>query len=383
MIIQSLLDTDLYKITMGQVIFNQFPRARARYRLINRGAMPFPEGLGDRLGDEVRRFDHLQAKGAEIDWLLKKVRYLKPTYLEWLAHYRFKPEEVTIRQAGCMLEVEVSGPWYRTVFWEVPLLAVISELYFADRQPLPGWEDRITGKAERMASVGAHWVDFGTRRRFSYQTQDAVNQIMSRYRPFFAGTSNPHMAMKYDVTPIGTYAHEGPMAMQVLAGVACADQVWMDAWVEEYQGDLGIALTDTLTSEYFFRQFGLKEAKLFDGVRQDSGDSRRIAEKAIAHYQSLHIDPRSKHIIFSDSLTDDKLMALHKEFSDRIRVSGGIGTYLTNDVGHQPLNMVIKMTEADFGNGWVPVIKLSDDPGKQSGDPSRLAAALVELGMSK
>ena len=383
MLIQSLLDTDHYKITMGQVIFNQFPHARAKYRFINRAGTPFPEGFADRLWPHIQELGLLQAQEQEIAWLRATVPYLKPTYLEWFTHYRFNADEVKIWQTDGDLEMEVTGPWYRTVYWEVPLLALVSELYFAGRQPDAAWRDRITTKAEKMAAAGVHWVDFGTRRRFSYQVQDAVNEIMRGYRPFFLGTSNPHFAMKHGLTPIGTYAHEAPMAMQVLSGVVLADRTWMNAWVSEYQGDLGIALTDTLTSSYFFRIFGLKEAKLFDGVRQDSGDPGAIAEMAIAHYRRLRIDPRSKQIIFSDSLTDDKLIALHRQFSDCIMVTGGIGTFLTNDVGHRPLNMVMKMTAADFGNGWVPVIKISDDAGKETGDPARLAAARLELGMSQ
>src|SRR5262249_11187040 len=160
------------------------------------------------------------------------------------------------------LAIEVVGPWYRTVMWEVPLLALVSELYFAERRPADDWQERIRVKAEKMAAAGAHWVDFGTRRRFSYAVQDQVNAVMRRYHPFFLGPSNPHLAMKHDLTPIGTYAHEGPMAMQALAGVRGCNQAWMDAWVREYEGDLGIALTDTVTSAYFFQHFGRKETKL-------------------------------------------------------------------------------------------------------------------------
>src|SRR5262249_18767811 len=158
--------------------------------------------------------------------------------------------------------------------------------------------------------------------------QDAVNDIMRAYRPSFLGTSNPFLAMKYGLTPIGTYAHEGPMAMQIHAGLAQSDRAWKAAWVQEYEGDLGIALPDTLTSEHFFRTFGRKEAKLFDGVRQDSGAPQEFADLAIAHYHSLGIDPRSKRIIFSDNMTDEKLIRLHQQFGSRILVSGGIGTYL-------------------------------------------------------
>jgi nicotinate phosphoribosyltransferase len=381
MIIHSLLDTDHYKLTMGQVIFNQFPRARAHYRFFNRGRTPFPEGFAEALRAQVQQLGELRATAGEIDWLASAVPYFKPTYLEWLAHYRFDPSEVTIRQESGTLEIEIHGPWYRTVLWEVPILALVSELYFTGRRPADDWAERIRAKAERMASAGIHWADFGTRRRFSAAVQDKVNEVMRVYRPHFLGTSNPHLAMKYDLPPIGTYAHEAPMAMQVVVGPGACNSAWMEAWVREYEGELGIALTDTVTSVHFFRHLGRRDARLFEGVRQDSGQPPVIAEMALARYKELGIDPHFKQIIFSDNLTDAKLIALHEQFNNRIRVSGGIGTYLTNDVGHPPLNIVIKLVAADFGHGPVPVVKLSDDPGKHTGEAQRISAARLELGL--
>jgi nicotinate phosphoribosyltransferase len=382
MIIQSLLDTDHYKITMGQVIFHRFPRAQARYEFINRGKTPFPEGFGAQVARHVQELADLRLTPTEADWLRKRVDYFKPTYLEWLANYRFDPREVSVGQVDGVLSMDVAGPWYRTVFWEVPLLALVSELYFGGTAPASDWRDRIHQKAERLSAAGVQWVDFGTRRRFSYEVQRAVNDVMRDCRPLYLGTSNPYLAMMYDLPPVGTYAHEAPMAMQALVGFSSADRVWMEAWQEEYQGELGIALTDTLTTRRFLSDvFEGRMARLFDGVRQDSGDPAAVAEMVIAHYEKLGIDPRSRRIMFSDSLTDQKLIALHERFRDRIEVAGGIGTFLTNDMGARPLNIVIKMTAADFGHGWVPVIKLSDDPGKQSGDAARVALARQELGV--
>jgi nicotinate phosphoribosyltransferase len=379
MIITSLLDTDHYKITMGQVIFHQFPRVHARYSFFNRGASLFPEGFSDLLRRHIDQLADLQATPEEIAWLRKTVRYLKPTYLEWLAGYRFHPDEVSVRHHAGRLDIDIAGPWYRTVFWEVPLLALVSELFFAGRRPAADWEERIKIKSAKMAAAGVHWVDFGTRRRFAFAVQDRVNEIMRRFRPAFLGTSNPYFAMKYDLSPMGTYAHEGPMALQSQVGVRHCNAAWIDAWVREYDGDLGIALTDTVTTPHFLSTFGLKETKLFDGLRQDSGDPAAIAGMIIRHYQTCNVDPRTKRIIFSDNLTDDRIIALHRQFSDRIMVTGGIGTFLTNDVGQQPLNMVIKLTAADFGLGFVPVVKLSDEPGKYTGATEHIAWALQEL----
>lgn len=382
MILQSMLDTDHYKITMGQVIFNQFPEAVVHYRFFNRGQARFPPGFAARLRPEIEAMADLSTRPEEIAWLKNRVRYLKPAYLEWLAHYRFDPREVSVQESDGQLVIDIQGPWYRTVFWEVPLLAIVSELFFRDATPASDWVARIRLKADKMAAAGVHWVDFGTRRRFSYAVQDKVNEVMRSYRPHFLGTSNPHLAMKHDVTPFGTYAHEGPMAMQSFAGIRTCNRTWINAWVQEYQGDLGIALTDTLTTPYFLRRFGLKETKLFDGMRQDSGDPIAIGEQIIAHYLRWKVDHHTKRIIFSDSLTDDRLIELHRHFASRILVTGGIGTFLTNDVGHRPLNMVIKLVAADFGDGMVPTVKLSDDAGKYTGDPRRLENALWEIGLA-
>jgi nicotinate phosphoribosyltransferase len=382
MTLRSLLDTDHYKITMDQVIFFHFPQAIVHYRFIDRGHTFFPPGFADTLGRHIEELCRLEFRAEEIDWLRQRVRYLKPTFLEWLARYRFRGEEVTVSQEGGELQIDIVGPWYRTVLWEVPLLALVSELYYSAASPSGDWQGRIRTKAEKMAEAGAHWVDFGTRRRFSHAVQDKVNEVMREYQPYYLGTSNPFFAMKYDLTPIGTYAHEGPMAMQALVGVRGCNRAWMDAWVEEYQGDLGIALTDTVTSPYFFRHFGRRESKLFDGVRQDSGSPAEIAEMSIQHYESLGIDPKSKRIVFSDNLTDDKLIALHRQFGGRIMVTGGIGTFLTNDVGHAPLNIVIKLIAVDFGDGPAPVVKLSDDAGKYTGERRRIEAAREELGIA-
>jgi nicotinate phosphoribosyltransferase len=379
MIISSLLDTDHYKLTMGQVIFHHFPRAVVRYQFINRGHTPFPGGFGAVLRPHIDRLAELRAHPEEIAWLKQVASYFKPTYLEWLANYRFNPAEVTIRQEGDVLEIEVLGPWFRTVFWEVPLLALVSELFFANRQPVAGWQERIQTKSEKMAAAGVHWVDFGTRRRFSLAVHDKVNEVMRRYQPHFLGTSNPYLARKYALPPVGTFAHEGPMALQAGVGLLTSNQVWLDTWVQEYEGELGIALTDTLTSAYFFKNFGRRETKLFDGLRQDSGDPAAVADMAIRHYRSMDVDPRTKRIVFSDNLTDDRLIALHRRFAGQIMVLGGIGTFLTNDVGHRPLNIVMKLTAADFGQGLTPVIKLSDEPGKYAGDASQIASARAQL----
>lgn len=386
LLVRSIMDTDAYKVSMGQVIFNQFPNAIVEYEFINRGGTKFPTGFAPALSDQIHMMQELRACPEEFDYYGKRSPYLKPTYLEWLAGYRFNPNEVAIDQFGGDLRLKIAARWYRGVHWEVSLMGLISELYFkmTDQPPLGDWIGKMVAKRDALVEAGCHWADFGTRRRHSYEVQNALVATM-KGSPGFGGTSNPHLAYVHDLTPIGTYAHEAIMAMQAGYGHLNCNRMWMDAWVREYQGNLGIALPDTVTSDYFFNhQFDMFYSKLFDGVRQDSGDPCVFAEKVIAHYKSLGIDPKSKRLVFSDGLDPDKLIDLQKHFGNRIMVQGGIGTNFTNDVGRKPLNMVIKMTKCDLhGTGVMrPVVKLSDDPGKHTGNKNEIAVCKQQLGIA-
>lgn len=380
-IIKSFLDTDWYKITMGQVVNRQFPHAQVKYDFINRGKTKFPPGFADRFGEELLELCKVKITAAEVAWLKANVRYIKPTYLDWLSTYTFDPTEVTFGQTDGNFYLSVAGPWYRTVFWEVPLLALVSELYYKTMglEPEGGYGSRIAEKADTFEREGMVWADFGTRRRFSATVQDDVVRIMSS-RAGFVGTSNPYLAMKCSTRPIGTYAHECVMAMQVLYGFSNCNRGWMEAWVKEYEGDLGIALPDTVTSDFFFRQqFSMFYAKLFDGVRQDSGDPNLFAKRAVEHYKSVSVDPRTKQVVFSDGLTTAKAVELHRRWKDAVLPRFGVGTHFTNDCGHPPVSFVMKMTHANFGWGMVPVVKLSDDAGKYTGDAARISVAKSEL----
>lgn len=378
-LIQSLIDNDLYKLTMGQVA-QSFDKAVAHYRFYNRDRRAFPPGFARRLAYQVERMADLALTPAEYDWLRINTPWLKRSYLQWLRQFRFDPKQVSIRQEGEAVEIEIDGPWFEAVYWEVPLLSLVSELYFQETHPAAGWEERIAAKAQKMADAGVSWIDFGTRRRFNFTAQDAVNRLMKPFAPRFRGTSNPYFAMKHGLVPHGTYAHELPMAMQGRYGCRMCNIAAMDAWVRDYHGDLGIALTDTITTDAFLRDFSTYYAKLFDGVRLDSGDPFAVGDKIITHYEKLKIDPRSKVLVFSDGLNADKAIALQKHFQDRIRVTAGIGTFLTNDVGHKPLNIVIKLVAVDFGDGPVGLVKLSDDAGKYTGEAGDIQAALRLIG---
>jgi len=372
--IKSLIDNDLYKFTMQSAVINLFPRAKVKYSFINRGNDKFPEGFAEELRKQLYKMSLLKLTKEEKKFLSDKCYYLPPTYLDFLAGYTYDPSEVGVIQNGGDLQISIEGYWYRTILWEVPLMAIISELFFKLTKSEAWDEGKITNhllkKASRYNMLGVKFADFGTRRRYSYENHNRVVQTLVNYgRPSFIGSSNVHFAHLYDVTPIGTHAHEWFMFHAAQYGFKLANKLGLEHWVEVFRGDLGIALSDTFTTEAFFKAFDTKFAKLFDGVRHDSGDPLEFADKTIAHYKSLKIEPMSKVIVFSDGLVPDKVEEIAKYCRGRVGMSFGIGTDLTNDVGVKPLNMVVKITEAKpEGQDWTATVKLSDNKGKHTGD---------------
>lgn len=383
----SILDNDFYKFTMQQCVVRLFPRAKAKYRFINRGQHAFPDGFGNVLQSAVNAMASLRLTGEEKAYLQKACPYLDPVYLDFLAGYIYDPAEVQITQRGSEVEVAVEGFWYRTILWEVPLLSLISELYYTTQnaQRLP--DDEVAQKAkEKILKYKALHVtiaDFGTRRRHSYAVQKlVVEALKSEGVNTYVGTSNVHLAMLQEGKPIGTHAHEWFMFHAAKYGFKMANTMALEHWVDVFRGDLGIALSDTFTTDEFFEQFDKKFAKLFDGVRHDSGDPIEFAQKTIAHYQSLGIDPKIKTIIFSDSLNYERVARIAEFCRGKIGMSFGIGTNLTNDVGLQPMNIVMKMVEAlPEGEPWTPVVKLSDERGKYTGEPQTISLAKAVLGI--
>ncbi len=376
--IQSLLDNDLYKFTMQNAVIKLFPRAKVRYQFINRGRTPFPDGFAEILRKEIAKLGNLSLSKEEKEYLNKKCYYLDPTYLDFLMGYKFDPSEVGVIQKGEDLQILIEGYWYRTILWEVTIMAMISELYFKMTQQPIYEESKIIDlakeKANRFNLLGVSVADFGTRRRYSFENHDRIVNTFKTYgRPSFVGTSNVYFAMKYDIIPVGTHAHEWFMFHGAAYGYKMANKLSLDNWINVYRGDLGIALSDTYTSDVFFKTFDTKFAKLFDGVRQDSGDPIEFAAKTIKHYKSLRIDPVSKTIIFSDGLNANSVEEIAKFCRNKIKISFGIGTNFTNDVGVNPLNIVIKIIEAKpEGQDWVPTIKLSDNQGKHTGEENSI-----------
>ena len=385
----SILDNDFYKFTMQNAVVHLFPKARAKYAFINRGAHVFPVGFDAALKTAIAELGELKLTKAEKIFLAQNCPYLDPVYLDFLQGYRYDPDEVTVQQNGAELSVTVEGYWYRTILWEVPLMFLICELYYelTGQKRVPDDEVALIAKnkMEKFRALGITIADFGTRRRHSYEVQKiTVKALKDHGGPSFSGTSNVHLAMLWNTKPIGTHAHEWFMFHAAKYGFKMSNQLALENWVQVYRGDLGIALSDTYTTEVFFQQFDKKFSKLFDGVRHDSGDPIAFANKTIAHYRQYGIDPLSKTIIFSDSLNYEKVAHIAAYCSNKIGISFGVGTNFTNDVGLKPLNIVLKMTDALPDEGvWNPVVKLSDEKGKYTGDPETIRLAKRILGLEE
>jgi nicotinate phosphoribosyltransferase len=389
----SLIDTDLYKLTMQQAICKLYPNVRARYSLKVRDNRNFPEGFAESLRRIVNGFNIIHLQEAEKRFLQEKCYYLNPQYLDFLAGYRYDPSEVQITQTGDRLELTIEGLWYRVVLWEVPLMATISELYFnmTGQEGFGGQpknRDVTRTKARELDEANVYYSDFGTRRRFSYQNHcNVIEDLKYHGNGHLLGTSNVHLAQKYDLTPLGTVAHEWIMFHGVRYGYKQANYMANEAWVTVYQGDLGTALPDTYTSDAFFNMnsFDTKFAKLYDGLRQDSGDPIVFLEKAQKYYNDLRVNPAHKFILFSDNLkTIAQIKSIHMACVRRgITDRYGIGTWLTNDCGVTPMNMVIKLSGINYGTGWQPAVKLSDDPGKNTGDSTEVELCKQTLGIGR
>lgn len=380
--LKSILDNDFYKITMQNAVIKLFPNEKVKYQFINRGKHHFPAGFAEELRRSINAMAELKLTEDEKQFLRETCPYLDLPYLDFLGGYHYDSSEVHIVQTEDSLEVTVEGEWYRTILWEVPILALISELHYEmnhlERNSNEVVIQKTLEKAKQLDRLNVTFAEFGTRRRHSYKVHDLVVDSLVRNNSSgnFIGSSNVHFAMKYGVKPIGTHAHEWFMFHAAEYGFKMSNALSLEHWVDVYRGDLGVALSDTYTTEVFFQQFDKKFAKLFDGVRHDSGDPIEFANKTIAHYQKNGINPLFKYIIFSDGLNLKKVEEITKACKGRIGISFGIGTNLTNDVGLKPMNIVMKLIAAQSINGdWIPTVKLSDEHGKYTGDPKMIELA--------
>lgn len=380
-IVQNTLDTDFYKLTQMQAVLHNYPNAEVEWEFRCRN----DEDLRPYLSEIRQQIERLAETSATADQIgfLERIPFMKADFIRFLSLFRFNLRYVQTGVENGQVFVRLRGPWLHVILFEIPLLAIISEVRNRARYPGVLLEqvseqlyrklDWLRKEASDEELSGFQLADFGTRRRFSYRTQEEVVHILKRDFPGrFVGTSNVHLAREYDLKPIGTMAHEWLMAHQQLGPRLIDSQAAaLQTWVQEYRGQLGIALTDCITMDAFLHDFDLYFAKLFDGLRHDSGDPLAWAEKAIAHYRKLGIDPQTKTLIFSDALTFPAALTLYRQLHERINVSFGIGTNLTCDIpGVEPMNIVLKMISC---NGE-PVAKISDTPGKsQCKDESFLA----------
>lgn len=384
--INSILDNDLYKFTMQQAVHALYPRAQASYTFINRASTPFPQGFAKALNQEILRMKTLRLRSDELTYLEDVCYFFTPVYLEFLSHYQFNPEDVHFVENNGNLSLTIEGPWFHTILWEVPLMAIISELYFKMTAPpisaLETQHKTNIEKASRLRDAGVPFADFGTRRRFSAENHGSVLRDILRVKDnTLIGTSNVQHAKELELKPIGTHAHEWFMYHGAVNGYRQANKIASDAWTHVYQGSLGIALTDTYTTNVFLSSFDAVKARLFDGVRHDSGNPYAFADQIIKHYQKLHISPQSKTIVFSDGLCTEDAIKLNDYCKGKINASFGIGTHLTNDVGAVPLNMVIKLSKCreDKQLEWIPTVKLSDVQGKHTGSSDEIDLCLKSI----
>lgn len=383
MIIHDFLDNDLYKFTAMNAIQKKFPDSEVVYRFVNRGNTSFPPSFADALKKEVEAMAGVVLSKENEKFMRAKCYYFDSVFFDLLKGFRFNPAEVKVSQEGGKLDVEIRGLWYRTVLWEVPLMAMISELYFQmTGQVARDLERKATEKAKAFADIKAEISEFGTRRRYSFDVQDRVIGILKEnMKGLLNGTSNVYFAMKYDLIPMGTHPHEWFMYHGAHFGYRSANALALENWVDVYDGYLGIALTDTYTSDNFFNSFDTKYAKLFDGLRWDSGDPFEFTEKAVEHYRKHRVDPKSKTIVYSDALDLEGVKKIKAFVNGRLHDVYGIGTYLTNDVGVTPLNMVIKLFECrpKGSEVFLPTVKLSDVEGKHTGYPDEVDLCLRML----
>ena len=391
-IIQSLLDTDLYKFTMLQVVLHKFPQTHSVYHFRCRNLEETVYPLTDILDDLNHQLDllcQLKFKEDELQYL-RGLRFIKSDFVDYLELFQLKRRfiQASIDSQG-RLDIIVEGPMVQAMMFEIFVLAIVNELYFSRiRSPevLAEGERRLTAKIELLKQCDAAQdpndppflvSDFGTRRRYSFVWQKHVVEEFNKAAPHvFRGTSNVLLAKELGITPIGTMAHEFLQAFQAL-DVRLRDfqKAALETWVQEYRGDLGIALTDVVGMDAFLRDFDLYFAKLFDGLRHDSGDPYEWGDKAYAHYKQLKIDSKTKMLTFSDGLNLEKAWKLHQYFKNRFQVSFGIGTNLTNDMGQTPLNIVLKLVECNRQS----VAKISDSPGKTMTDNDTFLAYLRQV----
>jgi nicotinate phosphoribosyltransferase len=380
-VIQSMLDNDVYKFSMGNVVLKKYCGVPVEYNFIARSPLKgVTSDFQKDLANEIDAMSYEIVTSEDIEFLKHAAPYLTTDYLKWFKDYKFDPTQLVMSSGEDSVSINAKGPWEEAIYWEVPLLALVSELYYEKYDPdslsdesMNAHYERTLAKANLMADDGATYAEFGTRRRRSVRAQDLCIKALVG-KPGFVGTSNVHFAQKYNLKALGTIAHEFIMGVSVLEGLLHANRYAMRCWADVYQGNLGTMLPDTFGLDAFIRDFDGYFARLWDSVRHDSGDPKWFGDRMIQHYEKLMIKPKTKSLIFTNALTCKLALELLHYFRGRINPSFGIGTHFTNDFPDAllpALNIVMKMVRC---NG-VPVVKLPDDVGKATGDRDALRVA--------
>jgi nicotinate phosphoribosyltransferase len=371
---------------MMQVVLHHFPAAQVEYRFRCRTPDVDFTPYVDEIRNEVRKLCALRFSEEELDYL-RRLRFIKSDFVDFLALFHLNDKYISIAPSAKNngeIDIRIEGPWLHTIMFEIPVLAIVNEVYFRHTERTPDFREgreRLTGKISMLGGSHAYAdckiADYGTRRRFSKRWhEEVILTLKEGLGEQFTGTSNVYYAMKHGLTPLGTMAHEYLQACQALGPRLRDSQIYgFEMWAKEYRGDLGIALSDVYGMEAFLRDFDMYFCKLFDGARHDSGDPFEWGERLLRHYQANRCDPRTKILVFSDALDIPKVLQLYDRFRGRCKLAFGVGTNLTNDLGYRPLQIVIKMIRA---NGQ-PVAKLSDSPGKNMCDDAAYIAYLRQV----
>lgn len=385
MVIKTILDTDLYKFTTSYAYIKLFPYAIGTFTFKDRDETEYTEGFLEALKNEIHNLEMVKLTSEEQEYMTTHCRFLPSVYWEWLSSFRFDPNKIEVwLDERHHLQMTVTDYLYKVTLYEVPLLAIVSEIKNQFLNRIPDKQAILAKLADKVNLSNTHQMpfsEFGTRRRFSFDVQKLVVEYLKGHAQYCTGTSNCHLAMKYDMRPMGTHPHEWLMFHGAQFGYKHANYMALENWVNVYDGDLGTALSDTYTSDSFLSNFSRKQAKLFDGVRCDSGDEYEFIERLIARYKELGIDPTTKTIIFSNALDFEKALKIYQYCQGKIRCSFGIGTNLTNDTGYQPSNIVMKLSRCKMSQSqeWRECVKLSDDMGKHMGSMTEVEACLHEL----
>lgn len=388
MVIKTILDTDLYKFTTSYAYIKLFPYAMGTFTFIDRDDTEYTEGFLEALKSEIHNLSMVQLTSEELEYMASHCRFLPRVYWEWLSSFRFDPDKIEVGlDEHRHLQMRVTDYLYKVTLYEVPLLAIVSEIRNQFLNRIPDKETLLLRLADKVKLSNNHQMpfsEFGTRRRFSFDVQKLVVAYLKENARYCTGTSNCYLAMKYDMRPMGTHPHEWFMFHGAQFGYKHANYMALENWVNVYDGDLGTALSDTYTSDSFLSNFSRKQAKLFDGVRCDSGDEIEFIDRLIDRYKELGIDPTTKTIIFSNALDFGKALQIFEYCKGKIRCSFGIGTNLTNDTGFPPANIVMKLSRCkmNVNQEWRECVKLSDDMGKHVGSTTEVGACLHELRLS-